>query len=549
MKILIARYWNSFSFIGLVFAVLFFAASLTPSLLPRHFAVQGVLSGFALAIGYMVGLLLLWGWLFLELPQPKAKLETLSKRLTVIVVLLVSLLFTWQATQWQNSIRVRMEMEPVPSAEPIYCVGIAVLVALVIIVLTRGLIRLGAVISRQLNRFLPRRISAAISTVLVVALTLFIANGVVARALLDAADGFFSHADELIDEGIEQPTAAIASGGPDSLIDWETIGRRGKDFIAAGPTQKSISAQTGRVAIDPIRVYVGMRSEETVEARAKLALEELKRVRGFERSTLIIATPTGTGWLDPGAVDTVEYLHGGDTAIVTTQYSYLPSWITILIDPSRSMRSAQALFDEVYGYWKTLPKTERPRLYVQGLSLGSLGSEATPDLLTTFEDPIQGAVWSGPPFPSRQWAAIVRNRNPGSPEWLPTFRDQAMVRFTGQENALDDDKRWGPIRNVYIQHASDPMVWFSPNLAWHPPAWLKEPRGPDVSPSLRWYPIITFLQVAFDLPMATSVPIGYGHNYSPSSYIDAWIAVTQPEGWNDERIKELKTFFKSDETQ
>lgn len=130
-----------------------------------------------------------------------------------------------------------------------------------------------------------------------------------------------------------------------------------------------------------------------------------------------------------------------------------------------------------------------------------------------------------------------------TPPWMPTFRDSALVRFTAQQNHLDTGQRWGPIRDVYIQHASDPMVWFSPNLAWNRPDWLCEPRGPDVSPQLRWYPIVTFLQVAFDLPMATAVPVGYGHNYSPSSYIDAWIAVTDPVGWDAEKISLLKMTF------
>ena len=40
-----------------------------------------------------------------------------------------------------------------------------------------------------------------------------------------------------------------------------------------------------------------------------------------------------------GAVDSIEYLHRGDTAIVSMQYSYLPSWITILVDPVRSIDS------------------------------------------------------------------------------------------------------------------------------------------------------------------------------------------------------------------
>jgi Alpha/beta-hydrolase family len=64
--------------------------------------------------------------------------------------------------------------------------------------------------------------------------------------------------------------------------------------------------------MEPIRVYVGLRSAETPAQRAKLALEELKRAGAFERSWLIVTTPTGTGWVDPGAMDSVEYLHDGD---------------------------------------------------------------------------------------------------------------------------------------------------------------------------------------------------------------------------------------------
>ncbi len=286
-----------------------------------------------------------------------------------------------------------------------------------------------------------------------------------------------------------------------------------------------------------------MRTCDTPRERADLALEELKRVGAFERSLLIVATPTGTGWLDPGAVDTIEYLHRGDTAIVATQYSYLPSWITILVDPRRSIESADALFDVVYAHWKTLPKQSRPKLYLQGLSLGSLGSEVSADLYNIFEDPIQGALWSGPPFPSRQWNQIVSHRQISSPMWLPKYRDERLVRFTAQENALEPDRPWGPIRNVYIQYASDPMVFFSPSLMYQSPQWLADGRGPDVSPYLRWFPLVTFLQVAFDLPLATSVPIGHGHNYAPSHYIDGWLAVTQPDGWSEPEIERLKAFF------
>ncbi|MHC4910911.1 MAG: alpha/beta-hydrolase family protein, partial [Planctomycetota bacterium] len=73
------------------------------------------------------------------------------------------------------------------------------------------------------------------------------------------------------------------------------------------------------------------------------------------------------------------------------------------------------------------------------------------------------------------------------------------------------------------------------------PDWLVDERGPDVSPYLSWYPLVTFLQVACDLPMSTSVPPGHGHNIAVDSYIDAWIAVTEPDVTVDEveRIRRI----------
>ena len=537
------RYYRSFSFVGLVTAALFFAASVTPSLLPRNFIVQGLLSGFALAVGYGVGFATVLLWDFLELPTPGEKRGWILKRLSVAVVAFIFVWFLRQMTFWQNSIRVLMEIQPVQTAYPYRTALIAVVTAILLITIARLLQTCFTFVSRQLSRFLPRRVSYAISGAVVGFVFLFLLNNVVAKNLLIASDRFFQNMDELIEDGVQQPSDANMCGGPDSLVPWETIGRRGKEFIVGRGSVEQLSEFTTKQPTEPIRVYVGLSSADTPKERARLALDELKRVGGFERSMLVVATPTGTGWLDPNAVNTVEYIHAGDTAIVSMQYSYLPSWLTILVDPNRSRDTARILFDEVYAYWTTLPPKERPKLYVHGLSLGALGAETSADLYTTFEDPIQGAVLSGTPFPSTQWSALIRARNEGSPMWLPKIRDGSMVRFTGQRNSLDEAERWGPIRYVYIQYASDPMVFFSPDLLWQEPEWLNGGRGPDVSTHLKWYPLVTFLQVAFDLPMATSVPLGYGHNYSASNYIDAWVAVTAPEAWTDTDTKRLKELF------
>lgn len=540
----IRRALEGFSFVGLAVATLFFAASLTPSLLPRHFAVQGVLSGVALATGYGVGVLIVALWFYVELRAPRRELQRFGKRVTAVAVLVVAAAYLVRATVWQNSIRQRMEMPPLETAYPWRVALIALAVSLPLIFIARGLRACWRWVDRQTNRVTPRRVSYVVSTTLVALGAVIITNDVLVRMALDAADRVFSRLDRMVDDGVEQPMSLLACGSPASRVAWDDVGRYGKQFLAAGPTQSQIESFWGDASATPLRVYVGLESRSTPQQRAQLALEELIRVGGFDRPLLLIATPTGTGWLDPGAVDTIEYLHAGNTALVSLQYSYLPSWLTILVDPHRSRDAAQALFDEVYGHWKELPKDRRPRLFVHGLSLGALGSAASADLFTIFEDPIQGAVWSGPPFPSTVWNKAVQGRNSDSPMWLPRFRDGSMLRFTGRENSLPEaGDHWGPMRCVYIQHASDPMCFFSPDLLFRKPAWLTGARGPDVSPYLKWWPIITFLQTAFDLPMATSVPHGYGHNYAAASYIDAWIAVTEPEKWPSEATARLKRHF------
>ena len=144
--------------------------------------------------------------------------------------------------------------------------------------------------------------------------------------------------------------------------------------------------------MDPIRVYVGLNSKETIDERAKLALEELKRLKAFNREILILVTPTGTGWMDPYSMDTVEYLHGGDTAIIGVQYSYFQSPIAMVVEPEKSKQTAQAMFHEVYNYWTTLPKDRRPKLYLHGVSLGSFGSEHSFKVHETMNDQIRSTI-------------------------------------------------------------------------------------------------------------------------------------------------------------
>jgi uncharacterized membrane protein len=304
---------------------------------------------------------------------------------------------------------------------------------------------------------------------------------------------------------------------------------------------------TGKPALQPLRTYVGLRSAPTVMERAQLALAELVRIGAFERSVLVLAMPVGTGWVDPAAIDTLEYLHGGDVASVAVQYSYLTSVLSLFIEPELGTETAQALFNTVYDYWTQLPRDDRPRLYLHGLSLGALASQNSTTVYDVLADPFDGALWAGPPFSSPIWSRMTESRVPGSPAWLPRFGNSSAVRFMNQTGARDwEGLSWGPMRIVFLQYASDPIVFFSFDADWQRPDWLNAPRGPDVSPALNWYPVITFLQLALDAALAQTPPVGHGHVYAPADYIDAWVEVTQPEGWTEGELVALKAAIDPD---
>jgi uncharacterized membrane protein len=232
-------------------------------------------------------------------------------------------------------------------------------------------------------------------------------------------------------------------------------------------------------------------------------------------------------------------------ASVAVQYSYLPSPLALIADDAYGAETAAAVFEEIYGYWTRLPAGRRPRLYLFGLSLGALDGEGSFHLHDVMADPFQGALWAGPPFRSQPWRRVTADRDPGSPAWLPRYRNGGVVRFMNQHGGLGvPAARWGPLRIAYLQYASDPVTFFDVRSAFRQPDWMRPPRGPDVSPALRWYPVVTMLQLAADMAAgAGATPPGFGHNFAAEHYIDAWIALTEPTGWSTEDVTRLKARF------
>jgi len=538
---IIPRFTRSLSTAGVLLGALFFAASLAPSLIPRPFAVQGVLSGFSFAAGYGLGVLLRWLWLWLGFREPQPRTASVSKLVASTVCLTIVGLFLWRASEWQDSVRLLMGLDPVQRGRPLEVAGIAAAVFAAVVVLARIFRRLKRFLAARAGRHVPGRLSNIIGAVIAIALAWSLVDGVLLRFALRGLDASYQQMDELIESDVERPVDPDRTGRDASLIAWEGVGRRGREFLASTPSSVELAAFLGTPAEQPVRVYAGLNSAESVAERAALALAELVRAGGFEKSVLVIVTPTGTGWIDPGAIETLEYLHRGDVASVAMQYSYLASHLALLVEPSYGAEAARALFREVYGHWTRLPRESRPRLYLHGLSLGAMNSDLASDLWDVIADPFHGALWAGPPFTSPTWRSVTEERVPASPFWLPRFRDGSIVRFFNQGVTPEqEDAAWGPMRIIYLQYASDPITFFDPRSAWREPPWMEGERGPDVSPRLRWFPVVTLLQLTVDVALANSTPVGFGHNYAPEDYVDAWIAVTDPPGWKPEDIAGLK---------
>ncbi|GAA4404482.1 alpha/beta-hydrolase family protein [Fodinibacter luteus] len=523
--------------VGLTAATWAFAASLVPSLLPRAAWLQGVVSGVTVVVGYGLGAGAHAVWRYLGIPGLRGRWRTAS--LVVLVGLgLVAVLFNaWKLVGWQNDIRALFGMEPTsPLIWPVVLV-VTFSVATLLLVLARAVRLLGHLTVSRLARRLPRRLSVVLGVGLVVTLLWGLWSGVIVNGFFAGANAFFAPRDTTGSHSTDRPTAPERSGSPQSLTSWEDLGYYGRLFVRGGPTVERLEAVNGPGAKQPIRVFAGLHSADTVQARADLVLEELKRTGAFDRKVLVVATTTGMGLLDHRATDPLEYLWNGDTAIAGVQYSYLPSWISLLGDQEAVVDTSRTVFETVRSHWATLPEAERPALYLYGLSLGTMGVESVLTSVNIVNEPVDGALMVGPTFLNDLHARLGTDRDAGSPASLPVYEEGRTVRFSDEHGGLErGTAAWGPTRLVYLQHASDPVVFFSSDLAFDRPEWLDDgQRGPDVVETMGWVPLVTMWQVLLDMPGAGDVPDGYGHMYTARANLEGWAAVTEPPGWTVEQ--------------
>lgn len=545
-------------FAGIAVGALFFCLSLTPSLLPRDWLFAGLIGGINAAIGYGIGLLLgkalyrfglrnrTW-W-----PPSKRTLYWL-KALVVAGAIAPCVLMLIPAAAWQRQVSALMGMEGPATLGYLRTLIIAVAVGAALIATARLLRDIVRLLARWFIRrwHLHREVAQFIGTAIVVVLVVMLVNGVAYRGFLAGASRVFQPQNSTTREGVSQPTEPERSGSPASFAAWDSLGFQGRNFVASGPRPAELEKLNGAPAREPIRVYAGLHTADSDDQRVAVLLSELERTHAFDRKLLVIVPTTGTGWVNPVAARALELMYNGDTAMVGMQYSYLPSWISFMGDREKSMKTGRLMIDAIQARWAQLPPDHRPQLVLYGESLGSMGGQGAfswlPDISRMG---FSSVLWVGPPNASPLWRGLTARRDPGTPQARPSYDNGRTVRFSEAANAAeiaeDTAAPWEGTRVLFLQHPSDPIIWWSTDLLFSEPDWLVEPPGTDRTASMRWYPIITFWQVAADITNASSVPAGHGHNYG-QSVLDGWAAVAPPEGWTPEDTERIRVALEKTE--
>ena len=323
-----------------------------------------------------------------------------------------------------------------------------------------------------------------------------------------------------------QPTMPSVSGGPRSVIDWHTLTREGARFVNMALPIEEIEAVTHAVASQaPIRVFGGLDTAEALDVRVDLAMQDLERLGAFERSLIVVASPTGSGYINYAAAETYEYLTRGDCATVTLQYSLRPSFLS-LDRVSMGREQNRALLNALNWRLRSIPEQSRPRVVGFGESLGA----------HTLQDAFLHEGTSG--FHRVGMDRALFLGTPAESGWAKKWRSDpekydpegVVVELASYQEwlAMDEATR-ARARIFLLSHHEDPITRFTPGLMVQQPDWLgpSASRPTGVPRDASWRPFSTFVTTLVDVKNAMNVQPGYfvarGHDYRAD--IAAMVAV------------------------
>lgn len=310
-------------------------------------------------------------------------------------------------------------------------------------------------------------------------------------------------------EYAEEPTSTAVSAGPGSSVSFADLSIQGRRFVLEASERTQIEEVMGEPALaDPVRVYVGLSSAPSIEDRASLAIDELRRTGAFDRSILIVGSPAGTGYFNYIPIEAAEYMTRGDAASVAVQYGKRPSMLSLDRLPIAA-RQYRLLLERILTEIQGMER--RPRLLLYGESLGAqAGQEALAGLDIDGVDAlgIGGALWVGTPY-ATEWSRGIRSAGDPRLETFDSIND--YLELTEPQRS--------EIRYFFLDHNEDPVTRFGLDSAYRRPPWLGPPfdRPEKVTQTHQWVPAVSFWQLALDTKNAATVIPGEfyakGHDY------------------------------------
>lgn len=285
------------------------------------------------------------------------------------------------------------------------------------------------------------------------------------------------------------PTSPFVSCGPNSSVDFDAIGKEGRRFVLMALRSPMISNLMGEAAVDPVRAVIPRQG--SIEDRARLAGDELEALGGFERSVIVVASPTGVGYVNYVMAEALEYLTRGNCAIVVPQYALVPS--ALALDKTEQGTRLQAEVLEVLSSRiRRIPAARRPRLYQFGESLGAqvaLDVAAVGGIARLDSLDVTAGLYLGVPFRSRAWRQWWDN---------PKAVDPAGRLVLVSQPA---DAPNAPGHHLMVVHDDDPVNKFAYTMFVRRPWWFGRPdtRPPKVPRETLFRPVSSFVIAVMDL--------------------------------------------------
>lgn len=337
-----------------------------------------------------------------------------------------------------------------------------------------------------------------------------------------------------------QPTLPEVTGSPESGIPWDKQSREGTRWLSAVLLKDHIADVMKEPAHQPIRVYASLDAAATEEERAELLLRELDRTKAFERDSIALFSPTGSGYVNYVACETYEYLSRGNCASMAIEYSVLPSALS-LTRTGLGTRQTRLVVDGITQRLLAMPADKRPKFFLFGESLGCKVSQ---EMFTGASDAgprgsgLDAAVWVGTPAFTHWRKTLWGGRSEAVPPEVgpdSVYLPRAIADWAALPESAKRD-----VDFLLLQNGDDPIPKFEAPLLWRQPDWLgPDGRRPPGAPTgTNWQPVTTFVATFTDLLNALTPTPGTfqegGHDYRveiPGAIRSVWGFEASPEQW------------------